>query len=497
MRKSASHTKLVSKHDNTRSHAGPVEGQGSLGTHICVQREANGLGVQPHAPALVRDVLNTPGQPLDAETRSVMEPRFGYDFSGVRVHADAKADQSAKSVSANAYTAGSHMAFASGRYAPSSRGGQQLIAHELTHVVQQASGPVASTQVAEGLSVSHPQDRFEREARSSSISLGSGVSIGSGSKRSLTDLPMKQPAASQTSIQRADSDLSAAQSRGAAKAAVTSADAGVASAAFGGLSAVFGGIGLIAAFQSAAAGERQADAAEYQAAGGFTFDSYNFGPFNHEGQTIPQPGKDKQGGPDEGADELPPIPLIQVVAGDANEAVVELTLRSNGKDILGGIIEQSDSRGYGGGPRGASGNLVFTGTNQLANAGDVSIVAIHFRGTNHPAGKPVQRFHGRIVLGANGVVYRVECSHTSGMEGVVADCNSQRLPPIIVGSGRKALKDNPSSGELPAQRRARALKGTPGENPINIGSPNGHQGEPAGDSGPEPPGGRQTGTERA
>ena len=117
-------------------------------------------------------------------------------------------------------------------------------------------------------------------------------------------------------------------------------------------SSLFSGIGLIAAFQSAAAGERQADAAEYQASGGFNFDSYNFGPFYHAGQAIPVAGKDTQGGPDDG-NELPPISLIHVVAGDANEAVVELTLRTNGKDILGGTIEQGDSRGYGGGPRGA------------------------------------------------------------------------------------------------------------------------------------------------
>ena len=80
------------------------------------------------------------GQPLDSGTRAFMEPRFGYDFSGVRVHTDAKATESAQAVNALAYTVGQDVVFGAGQYAPDTSAGQKLMAHELTHVVQQSQG---------------------------------------------------------------------------------------------------------------------------------------------------------------------------------------------------------------------------------------------------------------------------------------------------------------------------------------------------------------------
>jgi Domain of unknown function (DUF4157) len=91
------------------------------------------------APAIVHDVLRSPGQPLGPSTRALMEQRFGHDFSQVRVHADAQASDSARAVNARAYTVGRHVAFASDEYAPGSIEGQRLLAHELTHVVQQGA----------------------------------------------------------------------------------------------------------------------------------------------------------------------------------------------------------------------------------------------------------------------------------------------------------------------------------------------------------------------
>jgi hypothetical protein len=90
-------------------------------------------------PPIVHDVLNTPGQPLDAGTRAFMEPRFGHDFSGVRVHTDARAAESARSVNALAYTVGRNVVFGPGQYVPETSKGQRLLAHELTHTLQQAS----------------------------------------------------------------------------------------------------------------------------------------------------------------------------------------------------------------------------------------------------------------------------------------------------------------------------------------------------------------------
>ena len=99
-------------------------------------------------PFTVHEVLRSPGQPLDPGTRAFMEQRFGYDFSRVRVHSGAAAEQSARDVSASAYTVRQDIVFGPGQFAPDTRQGRQLIAHELAHVVQQSSasnrGQIAS-----------------------------------------------------------------------------------------------------------------------------------------------------------------------------------------------------------------------------------------------------------------------------------------------------------------------------------------------------------------
>ncbi|WP_444439493.1 eCIS core domain-containing protein [Pseudomonas sp. A6] len=92
------------------------------------------------APGIVHDVLREPGQPLASEARGFFEPRFGHDFARVRVHADARADASAQAVQARAYTVGHDLVFAAGQYRPQSPEGRQLLAHELTHVLQQGPG---------------------------------------------------------------------------------------------------------------------------------------------------------------------------------------------------------------------------------------------------------------------------------------------------------------------------------------------------------------------
>ena len=104
------------------------------------------------------------GNGLDGPVRQDMEARFGTDFGDVRVHTDAQAHDSARSVNAQAYTVGSDIVFQSGNFDPQSPQGQHMLAHELTHVVQQRSGPVDGTPNGSGVSVSHPSDRFERDA---------------------------------------------------------------------------------------------------------------------------------------------------------------------------------------------------------------------------------------------------------------------------------------------------------------------------------------------
>jgi Domain of unknown function (DUF4157) len=101
-------------------------------------KPAGSAGPAAEAPAIVHEVLRSPGQPLDAATRAFFEPRFGYDFSDIRVHADPRAAESARSVDAMAYTVGQDLVFSAGRYAPGTIMGQRLIAHELAHTIQQA-----------------------------------------------------------------------------------------------------------------------------------------------------------------------------------------------------------------------------------------------------------------------------------------------------------------------------------------------------------------------
>jgi hypothetical protein len=90
------------------------------------------------APASIDHVLSSPGRPLEPSLQRDMGQRFGHDFSRVRVHTDAAAERSARDVNANAYTVGHNIVFGARQFAPGTHEGRRLIAHELTHVVQQS-----------------------------------------------------------------------------------------------------------------------------------------------------------------------------------------------------------------------------------------------------------------------------------------------------------------------------------------------------------------------
>lgn len=128
-------------------------------------------------PPIVNEVLGLAGQPLDAETRTFFEPRFGHNFSNVRVHADALAAKSARAVNALAYTVGRNVVFGEGQFAPATTAGRRLMAHELTHVVQQS----AVTSEPTNLTIGDPSDSYEREAETGRDSvlhlrIGEGIS---------------------------------------------------------------------------------------------------------------------------------------------------------------------------------------------------------------------------------------------------------------------------------------------------------------------------------
>ncbi|MDO9236679.1 MAG: DUF4157 domain-containing protein [Aquabacterium sp.] len=126
------------------------------------------------APASVDRVLAGSGRPLDPALRQDMEQRFGHDFSRVRVHSGAAAEQSARELNALAYTAGRDIVFDAGKFAPSTNDGRRLLAHELTHVVQQRGQRVASQMK---LAVSTPGDAGEREADAAADAVMHGRSV--------------------------------------------------------------------------------------------------------------------------------------------------------------------------------------------------------------------------------------------------------------------------------------------------------------------------------
>jgi hypothetical protein len=124
----------------TSASAGPCEEcAGATGT---VQRRAANAGEPGVVPAVIHDVLKSPGHPLDAQTRAFFEPRFQHDFGRIRIHADAQAAQAARSVNALAYAVGPDVVFDTGRYAPQTSEGRKLLAHELAHAVQQDGADV-------------------------------------------------------------------------------------------------------------------------------------------------------------------------------------------------------------------------------------------------------------------------------------------------------------------------------------------------------------------
>lgn len=150
----------------TAEGAQAIENSGSASRILHLQRAVGNAVVarmledepDPVQRSAVHGVLRSPGRPLDEPVRADMEARFGADFSDVRLHTGSTAQRSAAEIGARAYTSGNHVVIGEGG------ADSHTLAHELTHVLQQRSGPVAGTDNGDGLKVSDPADRFEREA---------------------------------------------------------------------------------------------------------------------------------------------------------------------------------------------------------------------------------------------------------------------------------------------------------------------------------------------
>ncbi len=179
----------------TRHMAPPVPAAAVDRPFHSVQRSAGNMAMQRRGREGdgVQDVLRSPGQPLDRSTREWMESRFGTDFSGVRVHSDWQAGNSALALNARAYTVGSNIVFAGGQYAPHTSDGRKLIAHELTHVVQQGGGtPPPSARLRMDTSgeaaAERVSDRVTAGGAAGPVDSGHGPSI-QGQLFGLTEVP--------------------------------------------------------------------------------------------------------------------------------------------------------------------------------------------------------------------------------------------------------------------------------------------------------------------
>jgi hypothetical protein len=198
---------------NSADHEGPCESC----KQKAVQRKAAGATAGT-APAIVHDVVRSPGRPLDAGTRTFFESRFGHDFGAVRVHDDTLAARSAAAVNAEAYTVGNHVAFRAGGFSPGTRDGLRLLAHELTHVVQQSGGAdlrvsrasrtsptalgVEPEDERDGLMVGPDDDALEREASEAADYIGGGGHAAPSLSSAIRVQRQKKKAASPTTAPR-------------------------------------------------------------------------------------------------------------------------------------------------------------------------------------------------------------------------------------------------------------------------------------------------------
>lgn len=158
----------------TKQLALPIEQEGDLGNDEkdgLLQAEEEGDLIHPATPGLTTRIqfLQGAGQPLSSPTRNFFETRFGADFSQVRVHDDAQGAALARSVSAHAFTYGRNIIFGEGEYAPATASGRKLLAHELTHVLQQnaaATADISRQTIARRIPAAQPPiQRFPYETR--------------------------------------------------------------------------------------------------------------------------------------------------------------------------------------------------------------------------------------------------------------------------------------------------------------------------------------------
>ena len=182
-------------HDFGRVRVHPdFEAATAVRRHDAAAFTAAGGAVLGGALPIVHEVLSESGVPLDSASRAYFEPRFGRDFSKLRIHSGPRAAAAARAVDALAYTVGNEVVFGVDNYQPCTASGRAIIAHELTHVVQQSGGKARSNPVIGSLRVIGQDDALEREAELNSSRLIEGqpsIALSSGSL-SVSRQPIKE-----------------------------------------------------------------------------------------------------------------------------------------------------------------------------------------------------------------------------------------------------------------------------------------------------------------
>ena len=312
------------------NHALAFERRGSLGPHLSVQRDATVEAASP-ASAMVRNVVESPGRPLDGATLREMEAHFGYDLSAVRLHTGDEAAASARALDANAYTTGSNIVFGDGRYEPGSPSGRRLLAHELTHAIQQSSGRAAGTSVGPDLVVSTPGDRFEQEASAA----GEDIAPEDGQEHSGLASPLERGGAEPgtLAIQR--------------DAATT----------WGAIGAIAGGASLALALLAYLRPPEALNPAPVT--GGLSLNPNPFS-FNSMQAPIHEPKNNRERYSKALRDKPVEHQILDLRTDEKNHAVVNLALKTDGYNILDASVRTGDIQGYLGGSRGSSAALNFS-----------------------------------------------------------------------------------------------------------------------------------------
>ncbi|MBI5565414.1 MAG: DUF4157 domain-containing protein [Chloroflexi bacterium] len=164
--------------------------QNTIGNQA-VQRAITSAPTAPTEDDLAQRIraASSGGHTLDAATRERLQAGLGVDLSGVRLHVDVEADRLAESVEAVAFTTGNNIFFRAGMYQPDTASGFHLLTHEVTHTVQQASGPVEGTPGAGGVSISDPADQHEQAAEQTAqaVLAGQAVTLGSSGQSGMAE----------------------------------------------------------------------------------------------------------------------------------------------------------------------------------------------------------------------------------------------------------------------------------------------------------------------